>query len=157
MTGIPIYNVNNNCSTGGTGLFMARQLCASGTANVVLVVGFEKMFPGSPPAIYKDRTKPLDKTFQVLHATHGINSTAPGSAQLFGNAGREYMDKFGAVADDFAEIARINHEHSQRNPYSQFRDVYTREQISASPVIYAPLTRLQWCPPPSARHIRLIV
>jgi sterol carrier protein 2 len=50
------------------------------------------------------------------------------------------------VAEDFAEIARINHEHSQRNPYSQFKDVYTREQILNSPMIHAPLTKLQCCP-----------
>ncbi|KAF8242241.1 thiolase-like protein [Wilcoxina mikolae CBS 423.85] len=146
MTGIPIYNVNNNCSTGSTGLFMARQLCASGTANVVLVVGFEKMFPGSLQTFFKDRTNPLDKTFKVMSSTRGIDPKVPGAAQLFGNAGREYIEKYGAKDEDFAEIARVNHEHSQRNPYSQFRNVYTREQISNSPMIHAPLTKLQCCP-----------
>lgn len=144
MTGIPIYNVNNNCSTGSTGLFMARQFCASGLANVVLVVGFEKMFPGSLQTFYKDRTNPLDKSYKMMHSTRGMDPKAPGAAQLFGNAGREYMEKYGATDEDFAEIARVNHEHSQRNPYSQFRDVYTREQIMKSPMIHSPLTKLQW-------------
>lgn len=144
MTGIPIYNVNNNCSTGSTGLFMARQFCASGVANVVLVVGFEKMFPGSLQSFFKDRASPLDKSYKSMHATRGIDPKAPGAAQLFGNAGREYMEKYGAKAEDFAEIARVNHEHSQRNPYSQFRDVYTLDQILATATIHAPLTKLQW-------------
>jgi sterol carrier protein 2 len=54
--------------------------------------------------------------------------------------------RHGAEARDFAEIARINHEHSQRNPYSQFQDVYTLEQILASPKVGEPLTKLQCCP-----------
>jgi len=59
---------------------------------------------------------------------------------------REYMEKYGAKAEDFAEIARINHEHSQRNPYSQFHDVYTLDQILKSTMIHEPLTKLQCCP-----------
>jgi sterol carrier protein 2 len=54
--------------------------------------------------------------------------------------------RYGAKAEDFAEIARINHEHSQRNPYSQFQDVYTLEQIMKAPMIFEPLTKLQCCP-----------
>jgi sterol carrier protein 2 len=56
------------------------------------------------------------------------------------------VNRYGAKAEDFAEIARINHEHSQRNPYSQFQDVYTRDQIMKSPMIHEPLTKLQCCP-----------
>ena len=93
MTGIPIYNVNNNCSTGSTGLFMARQFCASGIANVVLVVGFEKMFAGSLQTFFKDRVNPLDKSFKLMDATRGFDPKTSGAAQLFGNAGREYMEK----------------------------------------------------------------
>jgi len=80
-----------------------------------------------------------------MKATRGVTN-APGAAQLFGNAGREYMEKYGASAEDFAEIARVNHEHSKRNPYSQFKDEYTLEQILKSSMIYPPLTKLQCCP-----------
>ncbi|KAL7268815.1 hypothetical protein RUND412_008546 [Rhizina undulata] len=146
MTKIPIYNVNNNCSTGSTGLFMARQFIAHGAANVVLVVGFEKMFPGSLQTFFKDRENPIAKSHKVMQETRGVAPKVPGAAQLFGNAGREYMEKYGATKEDFAEIARVNHEHSQRNPYSQFRDVYTREQILQSPMVFDPLTKLQCCP-----------
>jgi len=145
MTGIPIYNVNNNCSTGSTGLYMARQFTASGLSDVVLVVGFEKMFPGSLQTFFKDRASPLEKSYEVMIKTRGIEKS-PGAAQMFGNAGREYMEKYGAKLEDFAEIARVNHAHSARNPYSQFKDVYTREQISNSTMIHSPLTKLQCCP-----------
>ncbi|KIW72931.1 hypothetical protein PV04_01090 [Phialophora macrospora] len=145
MTQIPIYNVNNNCSTGSTGLNMARQAIAYGAADCVLVVGFEKMSPGSLQAYFNDRENPTSTTNAMMKATRGITN-APGAAQLFGNAGREYMEKYGASAEDFAEIARVNHEHSKRNPYSQFKDEYTLEQIMKSPMIHAPLTKLQCCP-----------
>lgn len=47
MTGIPVYNVNNNCSTGSSALLLAKQLIETGQNDCVLAVGFEKMEPGS--------------------------------------------------------------------------------------------------------------
>ncbi|CAG8959994.1 hypothetical protein HYFRA_00012712 [Hymenoscyphus fraxineus] len=145
MTQIPIYNVNNNCSTGSTGLAMARNIISHGAADCMLVVGFEKMMPGSLQSFWNDRSNPTGLTGQMMAETRGVTN-APGAAQMFGNAGREYMEKYGAKPEDFAEIARINHEHSQRNPYSQFQDVYTLEQVMKSPMIHEPLTKLQCCP-----------
>ncbi|KAE8448970.1 hypothetical protein EG329_008766 [Mollisiaceae sp. DMI_Dod_QoI] len=145
MTKIPIYNVNNNCSTGSTGLHLARNVISHGGADCILVVGFEKMNPGSLQAFWQDRSNPTGTSGEMMAATRGVTN-APGAAQMFGNAGREYMEKYGAKSEDFAEIARVNHEHSQRNPYSQFKDVYTLEQIMKAPMIHEPLTKLQCCP-----------
>lgn len=145
MTKIPIFNVNNNCSTGSTGLAIGRQMISHGAADCVLVVGFEKMFPGSLQSFFNDRANPTGTTTQMMRDTRGITS-APGAAQMFGNAGREYMERFGATKEDFAEIARVNHAHSKRNPYSQFQDEYSLEQILNAPMIHAPLTKLQCCP-----------
>lgn len=146
MTGIPIYNVNNNCSTGSTGLFMGRQMITSGAADCVMVVGFEKMNPGSLQSVYQDRANPTGLFTQNMVENRGYEKKAPGAPQLFGNAGREYIEKYGAEAKDFAEIARVNHAHSKHNPYSQFQTEYTLEQVSSSPEIFAPLTKLQCCP-----------
>ncbi|KIW15452.1 hypothetical protein PV08_05498 [Exophiala spinifera] len=156
MTQIPIYNVNNNCATGSTGLNMARQAIAYGAADCVLVVGFEKMSPGSLQTYFNDRENPTGTTNAMLKATRGVTN-APGAAQLFGNAGREYMEKYGAKAEDFAEIARVNHEHSKRNPYSQFQDEYTLDQILKAPMIHAPLTKLQCCPTSDGSAAAVIV
>lgn len=145
LTQIPVYNVNNNCSTGSTGLAMARTLVASGAADCVMVVGFEKMMPGSLQSFFNDRENPTGTFGKMMAATRGVTN-APGAAQMFGNAGREYMEKYGATKEDFAEIARINHAHSPKNPYSQFTDVYTLEQVLGSPAIHDPLTKLQCCP-----------
>ncbi|KAJ5812366.1 Non-specific lipid-transfer protein [Penicillium riverlandense] len=145
LTNIPIYNVNNNCSTGSTGLAMARTMVTHGAADCVLVVGFEKMNPGSLQSMYNDRTNPTGLFGMMMAETRGVTN-APGAAQMFGNAGREYMEKYGATNKDFAEIARINHEHSKRNPYSQFQQEYTLDQVMNAPMIHEPLTKLQCCP-----------
>lgn len=145
MTGIPIYNVNNNCSTGSTGLFMGRNMIAHGGADCVLVVGFEKMFPGSLQTFFQDRANPTGTSSLIMKETRGVTK-APGAAQLFGNAGREHMEKYGSKIEDFAEIARVNHAHSKNNPYSQFQDEYTLEQVLKSPMLHEPLTKLQCCP-----------
>ena len=110
-----------------------------------MVVGFEKMFAGSLQSFFQDRTNPTGTSGEMMRVTRGVTN-APGAAQMFGNAGREYMERHGAEERDFAEIARVNHLHSARNPYSQFRDVYTLEQIQSSPAIHSPLTKLQCCP-----------
>ncbi|PHH68323.1 hypothetical protein CDD82_650 [Ophiocordyceps australis] len=145
MTKMPVYNVNNNCSTGSTGLAMGRTLIASGAADCVMVVGFEKMKAGSLQSAYNDRESPISTTASMMAETRGFEA-APGAAQMFGNAGREYMEKYGAEADDFAEIARINHAHSPKNPYSQFQQVYSLDEIKQAPTIFEPLTKLQCCP-----------
>ena len=93
LTSIPIYNVNNNCSTGSTGLAMGRTLVAHGAADCVLVVGFEKMNPGSLQSMYQDRENPTGPLGMMMAETRGITN-APGAAQMFGNAGQEYMEKY---------------------------------------------------------------
>ena len=93
MTSIPIYNVNNNCSTGSTGLNLARTLVGNGAADCVMVVGFEKMERGSLGSKWKDREDPTGTTAQMMVQTRGVTN-APGAAQMFGNAGREYMEKY---------------------------------------------------------------
>lgn len=93
---------------------------------------------------------------RMMADTRGVDKSPP-NAQYFANAGREYMEKYGAEARDFAEIARISHEHSQRNPYAQFRDVYTLEQIEKSPMIHWPLTKLQCSPTSDGAGAAVIV
>nr|CAH0105187.1 unnamed protein product [Daphnia galeata] len=146
MNGIPIYNVNNNCSTGSSALLLAQQLVAGGIAECVLAVGFEKMKRGSLTGKgYDDRVNPMDRHVGALAENVGIEP-APIAAQWFGAAGLEHMKKYGSKEVHMAKIAWKNHKHSVNNPKSQFRDEYTLEQILASPPVYGPLTKLQCCP-----------
>jgi sterol carrier protein 2 len=145
LSGIPVYNVNNNCSTGSTALFMAKQLVEGGLADCTLALGFEKMEKGSLGVKYTDRTNPMDKHFKLMVELRGF-AKAPPAPQMFGNAGREHMERYGTTAEQFAKIGWKNHKHSVNNPYSQFQDEYTLEQILAAPMVYEPLTKLQCCP-----------
>jgi sterol carrier protein 2 len=103
------------------------------------------MEKGSLSNKYNDRTNPMDKHMGVMMETHGL-AKAPFAPQMFGNAGREHMKLYGTTLEHFAKIAEKNHRHSVNNPYSQFRDVYTLEQIMNSPKVHEPLTKLQCCP-----------
>ncbi|CCF62758.1 lipid-transfer protein [Nocardia cyriacigeorgica] len=146
VTGIPVVNVNNNCSTGSSALFLARQAIEHGVADVVLAVGFEQMQRGALTMSYTDRPSPFDSFGAVVDRLQG-GSDAPFAAQYFGGAGREYADKYGMDPAVFAQIAVKARKHAANNPYAVFRDPVTAEQVLAAPQIYGPLTRLQCCPP----------
>jgi acetyl-CoA acyltransferase len=146
LTGIPIYNVNNNCSTGSTALFMAKQFVEGGLVDCAMALGFEKMEKGSLGIKYTDRTVPMDKHFKLMIEQRGFEPKAPAAPQMFGNAGLEHMEKYGTTKEQFAKIGWKNHKHSVNNPYSQFQDEYSLEEILSAPVIFGPLTKLQCCP-----------
>ena len=146
ITGVPIVNVNNNCSTGSSALYIGRQAILSGEADCVLVVGFEKMAPGSLSTVFSDRANPLAPHIEAMEKSFPLEPKVPFAPQLFGNAGREHMQKFGTTAEQIAKIAVKNHKHSVNNPYAQFQQAYTLEEIMKSPLVYHPLTKLQCCP-----------
>jgi sterol carrier protein 2 len=145
LSGVPIYNVNNNCSTGSTALFMAKQLVEGGLVECAMALGFEKMEKGSLGIKYTDRTVPMDKHMKAMVEKRGF-AKAPAAPQMFGNAGREHMEKYGTKPEVFAKIGYKNHKHSVNNPYSQFQDEYSLEDILNAPMVYEPLTKLQCCP-----------
>ncbi|HRV59900.1 MAG TPA: lipid-transfer protein [Solirubrobacterales bacterium] len=145
LSGIPIVNVNNNCSTGSSALYLARQSVKGGLADCALALGFEKMEKGSLGAKYTDRTQPLDKHFIELTQLRQWED-APPAPQIFGAAGREHMEKYGSKPEHFAWIGFKNHKHSVNNPYAQFQDEYTLQEIQEAPEIYSPLTKLQCSP-----------
>lgn len=145
LTGIPIINVNNNCSTGSTALFMARQLIQGGVADCVLALGFEKMEKGSLSTTSLNRTNPVDKHIEVLMNKYEL-SPVPVTPQMFGCAGREHMEKYGTKVEHFAKIGWKNHKHSVNNPYSQFQKEYSLDEVMTSRKVFDFLTILQCCP-----------
>ncbi len=144
MTGIPIVNVNNNCSTGSTALFLAAQSIRGGLADCVLALGFEKMQPGSLGGGAQDRESPLGHHVRALAA---IDEFAfPVAPWMFGAAGREHMKKYGSTAEHFAKIGYKNHKHSVNNPYAQFQQEYSLADVLGARMISDPLTKLQCSP-----------
>lgn len=147
MTGIPIINVNNNCSTGSSALFLARQAVESGMVDCALALGFEQMVPGALGATFTDRPNPMMKFFEEMVSLQEFNPEAPGAAQFFGGAGIEYMEKYGTRRETFAKIAEKARRHAAKNPFAVFREELSTEEILGSPHIFGPLTRFQCCPP----------
>ncbi|MCW2494966.1 lipid-transfer protein [Jatrophihabitans sp.] len=144
MTGIPVMNVNNNCSTGSTALFLATQAIRFGQYDVALALGFEKMQPGSLTVGFEDREQPMMKHLLALAELHEF--AMPAAPYMFGAAGREHMEKYGSTPEQFAKIGHKNHKHSVNNPYAQFQTEYSLQEILDAKTIYAPLTKLQCSP-----------
>ncbi|MCF3135187.1 lipid-transfer protein [Streptomyces olivochromogenes] len=148
LTGIPVYNVNNNCATGATALMLARQLVEGGAADCVLALGFEKMKKGAlgGGADGGDfSTSPVARHYGIMAARHGFEMTPP-TAQIFGDAAREHMERHGTTEAQLAAVAAKNHRHSAHNPNAQFRDVYEVDDILAARTVHRPLTKLQCSP-----------
>ncbi|MEZ4438171.1 MAG: lipid-transfer protein [Polyangiaceae bacterium] len=146
LSGIPIFNVNNNCSTGSSALMLGAQAIRGGLADCVLVVGFEQMEPGALGSKYDDRPSPMDRHATVMNDVQGFGQ-APPTAQFFGGAAREYRWQHGTKRETFAKISAKARDHASRNPYALFNTKLSVEEVLASPEVFDPLTRYQCCPP----------
>ena len=147
MTGIPVVNVNNNCSTGSTALYLANHAVASGQAECVLALGFEQMNRGAIASQFGDRPSPFDRFDEATQALVG-HSEVPLALRYFGGAGQAHMQQYGTRLETFAKIRAKASRHAARNPVALFRDVVTAEDVMNSPAVWpGVMTRLMACPP----------
>ncbi|MBO4221784.1 lipid-transfer protein [Bradyrhizobium neotropicale] len=147
MTGIPIVNVNNNCSTGSTALYLARQAVESGAADCVLAVGFEQMRPGALGSIFEDRPSPFAEFDRVTDELVG-HGEIPLALRYFGGAGKAHMEKYGTQLSTFAKIRAKASRHAAKNPLALFRKEMTEGDVMQAPVIWeGVMTRSMACPP----------
>lgn len=156
QTGIPVVNVNNNCSTGSTALFLARQAVKSGAVECALAFGFEEMQPGALGSHWDDRESPFDNFLKVLDEKD--YPQAPLALRCFGAAGHYYMEKYGATADLFAKVSVKTRNHAMNNPYSLLSTPLTEEDVMNAPVVFMDfLTRFMCCPPTCGAGAAVIV
>ncbi len=158
MSGIPVFNVNNNCSTGSSALYLARQAIASGMADCVLAVGFEQMQAGALGAFWPDRPSSFAK-FDALCDELGPHSAAlPMALRYFGGAGQEHMDKYGTRLQAFAKIRAKASRHAANNPLALLRKVLTEADVMDAPALWpGVMTRLMACPPTCGGAAALLV
>lgn len=147
MTGIPVFNVNNNCSTGSNALYLARRSVATGVVECALALGFEQMTPGALGVVFNDRPIPMQQFFIKLFEFQPPKPGSAPAAMLFGGAGAEYQQKYGTPDEVFAKISVKARKHAQHNQRAVFRDLLTLEEVMEAPHQYGPLTRFQCCPP----------
>ena len=156
LSGIPIFNVNNYCSTGSSALFLARQAIMSGNIDCALALGFEQMTPGSLDIVFEDRPNPLMRFYDEMENLQGFDERVPWAAQFFGGAGNEHIKRYGTSIETLAEIKVKVSRHAAKNPNAIFNKEVTVDEVLSSPLIYDPLTRLQCCPPSCGAAAALI-
>lgn len=157
MTGIPVMNVNNNCSTGSTALYMARQAVQSGAVDVALALGFEHMQPGALTSHWTDRPSPFDAFDAETDDLVG-HPEIPLALRYFGGAGKSHMEKHGSSLTDLARIRAKASRHAVNNPLALFRQELTPEDVLQSPTIWeGVMTRLMACPPTCGAAAAIIV
>jgi acetyl-CoA acetyltransferase len=147
MTGIPVVNVNNNCSTGSSALFLARQAVQSGAVECALALGFEQMNPGALGSVFNDRPTPFeafDNAANSLVQAEGV----PLALRYFGGAGLAHMKQYGTRLETFAKIRAKASRHAANNPLALFKQVVTEEDVMNAPMVWpGVMTRLMACPP----------
>lgn len=157
MTGIPVVNVNNNCSTGSSALYLARQAVESGAVECALAVGFEAMQRGALSSQWDDRPSPFD-TFDKKTAELVGHDELPLALRYFGGAGQAHMDKYGTEMRDFARVRAKASRHAVNNPLALFRNEMTEADVMDAQVIWpGVMTRLMACPPTCGAAAAVIV
>lgn len=133
ITGLPVTNVENACSSSSSAFRQAYIAVAAGVYDVALVLGVEKLtkFGGG--------TLPLEK--EDFEVTHGLVMPA-----LYGMRARRYMHDYGLTDEQLAGVAVKAHKHGARNPEAQFRNEVTVEEVMEARRIAEPFTLLHCCP-----------
>ncbi len=150
LTGIPVINVNNNCASGSTALFLARQAVQSGAVECALAFGFEEMPRGAIQNTWADREAPLDRFVKAALPMLGLEEAPknmPMVGLLFGAQYLDYKKRYGASDETFAKITVKARRHAANNPNAIFRDQVTVEEVLAAPTLFEGLTKLMACPP----------
>lgn len=156
MTGIPVVNVNNNCSTGSSALFLARQVVECGGADCALAVGFEQMNPGAIEPAFSDRTSPFIDFDAACDSM--VDVGLPLALRYFGGAGREHMHRYGTTIQDFAKVRAKASRHAANNPLAVFRNVMTEDDVLAAQVVWPDvMTKPMACPPTCGAAAAVIV
>lgn len=148
MTGIPIVNVNNNCSTGSTALYLARKAIESGDVDCALALGFEQMQAGALKSHWDDRPPTRERFLPILRTLTASAGDMPQALRSFGGAGLEHMQRYGTTIETFAAVRAKASRHAANNPLAMFRKVVSTEEVLADKVLWpGVMTRLMACPP----------
>lgn len=150
INGVPIVNVNNNCSSGSTAFALASQAVKGGQVDCALAVGFEQMVPGALDFIFPDRINPIHRhngaVANLMHYTDEERKLPP-AIQLFGAQVDAIKERYGVTERALARVAVKARRHAAASPYAIFRDPLTEADVLDSQPIYRGLRKLYACPP----------
>ncbi|WP_338728698.1 thiolase family protein [Haladaptatus sp. DJG-WS-42] len=136
---MPAYTarIDQTSSSGGAGIYHAWQSVASGTSEMTMLVGGEKM-------THRSTAESTDIIASITHPVeykHGL--TLPSFAGL---TARLYLDKYDAPRESLAKVAVKNHKNGVDNPHAQFRKEVDLETVMESPLVADPLRLYDFCP-----------
>ena len=137
LTGLPFINVKNGCATGGSALTTAHAMLCAGSADVALVLGFDKHPPGA------FNPSPADWGLGSWYGETGLMLTT----QFFAMKIQRYMGEHGISASTLAKVAAKAFRNGEANPNAWRRTPLTEEQILASKMVNHPLTQYMFCSP----------
>ena len=150
ITGIPIFNVNNNCASGSSAFYLATQAIKHGMSECVLAVGFEQMTPGALDMVFPDRPSPIARHTTAAADLVGLSEAErklPPAVQMFGCQVELAQALYGIDENILSQISIKSRRHAANNPYAIFRDPLTTEQILQGEPVFRGLRKLYACPP----------
>lgn len=160
IEGIPMFNVENACASGSTAVHLAVRQLQSGACDVALALGAEKMNVADKAksfALFEagwDVSR-VDENFATLARLGEGIEPPPGSEsdrpysrfmKIYAAMCRHHMHTYGTTQRQIAAVSAKNHGHSVHNPYSQFRQPFTIDEVLAAAPITYPIT-LPMCAP----------
>jgi acetyl-CoA C-acetyltransferase len=150
INGVPIVNVNNNCSSGSTAFALAAQAIQGGVIDCALAVGFEQMPPGAIELVFPDRLSPVHRhntaVAELMDLTEQERKLPP-AIQLFGCQVDLLKERYGVGDRALARVAIKARRHAGASPYAIFREPLTEAEVLASPLVYRGMRKLYACPP----------
>jgi len=137
VEGVRADRVENTSASGASAVHRGVEAVASGTSDVALVVGAEKMSVGDTEAV-------TDTISRLVHAREYVQGiTLPSFAGLVANA---YLERYDATRAAFTEVAVKNHRNAVNNPVAQFQKMIDAEDVRSSPIVADPLRLYDCCP-----------
>lgn len=160
IVGVPIVNVENACASASTAFWLACQSVRSGSADIALAVGAEKLFDANKQKSFEvfgggfdvTRQDELLAYLERLKSAAGTPAiSAPGSERsvfmdIYAAMAVNHMQRHGLTQRQLAIVAAKNHAHSVNNPLAQYRNAWSIDDVLAARPITYPLT-LPMCAP----------
>ncbi|MDI6858619.1 MAG: thiolase family protein [Dehalococcoidia bacterium] len=140
QTGVPVVNVSNACATGSTACREAYFSVASGAFDIAMGIGSEQM--GKAGLLGAGRIGAMGDLAYIPEGVMGSQLMPP----VFSQWGVDHMRKYGTTFEDFARVAYKNHKNSVHNPYAQYQQEFSMEEIMNARMISWPNTLYMCCP-----------
>jgi acetyl-CoA acetyltransferase len=156
---IPVVNTENACASSATAFHLAWLYVASGQYDCVLALGMEKLyhedkkrsFQAIGSAVDVELMRQLIEAMKAQQQEKAASGGAPGESRsmfmdFYAAMARAHMERYGTTKEQFAKVAVKNHNNGSLNPYAQYQERCTLEEVLHSPVVAEPLTRLMCSP-----------